>query len=148
MELSVINYESPFYKQVLDLRNRVLRLPLGMNLFDEDLREDKDQYIIVVIKDDKVVACVMLKILDKDTVKLRQMAVETEFQKTGLGSMLIGYAENFCVLNDYFSLELHARKTAIPFYLKLGYEEVGREFEEVNLPHIRMKKQLPITPIS
>jgi predicted GNAT family N-acyltransferase len=148
MELTVINYESPFYHQVLDLRNRVLRMPLGMNLFDEDLREDKDQYIVVVIKENIVAACVMLKILDKDTVKLRQMAVEPEFQKTGLGSMLIGYAENFCVLNDYFSLELHARKTAIPFYLKLGYEEVGREFEEVNLPHIRMYKQLAITPIS
>lgn len=50
MELSVINYESNYYKQVLDLRNRVLREPLGMNLFDEDLREDKESIYFHCIK--------------------------------------------------------------------------------------------------
>lgn len=144
MELSVIDYASPFYQQVLDLRNRILREPLGLNLFDEDLREDQDQYILVVLKDDIVKACLMLKILDKDTVKLRQMAVDTDSQRQGYGSLLVGYAENFCVLNDYFTIELHARKEAKPFYDKLGYDQFGEEFEEVGIPHFLMVKQLPI----
>ena len=47
IELCVIDYSSPNYNNVLSLRQRVLREPLGLNLFDEDLREDRDQYIII-----------------------------------------------------------------------------------------------------
>ena len=145
MELSVIDYTSPYYTQVTDLRNRILRIPLGLNLFDENLNDDKNQYIIIILKDEKVLACVMLSILDKETVKVRQMAVESDKQGQGYGTLLMRYAENFCVLNDYFILELHARITAKTFYEKLGYDTVGREFEEVSIPHIKMVKQLPIT---
>lgn len=142
MELCVVDYESPFYPQVLDLRNRLLRLPLGLNLFDEDLDEDRDQYVIIALRDEQVVACVMIKIIDQETVKLRQMAVDEHLQRSGIGSMLIGYAENFCVLNDYFMVELHARKEVMEFYSKLGYTVVGNEFEEVGIPHLKMTKHL------
>jgi predicted GNAT family N-acyltransferase len=37
---------------------------------------------------------------------------------------------------------LHARETAVPFYLKLGYEVVGGQFEEVGIPHFKMEKKL------
>ncbi len=148
MELSVVNYESPYYEQILDLRNRVLRIPLGLNLFDEELDEDRDQYIIVALKEEKVIACLMLKILDAETVKLRQMAVDDMYQKLGIGSTLIGYAENFCVLNDYFTIELNARKEAIEFYKRLGYAKVGEEFEEVGIVHSKMLKQLSLTRLS
>lgn len=142
MELCVVDYESPYYPQVLELRNRLLRLPLGLNLFDEDLDEDRDQYVVIAIRDEKVVACVMIKIIDEVTVKLRQMAVDEHLQGSGIGSMLIGYAENFCLLNDYYIIELHARKAVSEFYRKLGYTVVGEEFEEVGIPHLKMTKRL------
>ena len=145
MELSVIDYESPYYAQVLDLRNRLLRVPLGLDLFSENLNQDRDQYIIVVIKEEKIIACIMIQILDKDTVKFRQMAVDETHQKQGIGTMLLGYAENFCVLNDYFTIELHARSLVHEFYLKAGYTIEGEEFEEVGIPHYRMVKDLPIS---
>ena len=100
IELCVIDYSSPSYKNVLSLRQRVLREPLGLNLFDEDLSEDRDQYIIIAKDENDVVACLMLKILDKDTVKIRQMAVDHNMQGMGYGHTLIKYAENFCILNE------------------------------------------------
>ncbi|MBK7588753.1 MAG: GNAT family N-acetyltransferase [Bacteroidetes bacterium] len=142
IELCVIDYSSPNYNNVLSLRQRVLREPLGLNLFDEDLREDRDQYIIIAKDENDVVACLMLKILDKDTVKIRQMAVDHTRQGMGYGHTLIKYAENFCILNEYSSIELHARKTAIPFYEKSGYTSIGDEFMEVGIPHIKMIKHL------
>ena len=142
IELSVIDYESTFYTEVLQLRQAVLRIPLGLNLFDEDLSEDRDQYIVVAVHEQKVIACVMLKILDKDTVKFRQMAVSPALQGKGIGATLISYAENFCALNDYSVIELHARKEAIGFYEKSGYVREGNEFEEVGIVHYKMSKKL------
>ncbi len=143
LELSVINYESEFYPQVLDLRYKVLRLPLGLELTEDDIIEDRNQYIIIGQYESKVVACLMLKILDKDTVKFRQMAVDPIMQQSGIGTLLINYAENFCYLNEYSNVELNSRKSAKGFYLQLGYQPIGEHFTEVGIPHIKMMKVLP-----
>ncbi len=142
LELSVIDYSSPYYQKVLHLRNEVLRKPLGLDLFDEDLTEDRDQYIVVALHEENIAACLMLKILDKDTVKLRQMAVNSDMQRRGFGATLIRYAENFCILNEYSKVELNAREEAVGFYHKLGYHTEGGLFEEVGIGHFKMKKQL------
>ena len=144
MEFIVIDQESPYYQQVLELRNRVLRIPLGLNLADEDLSEEKDQFTIVIVKGEKVAASLMLKVMGDGRLKLRQMVVDTPFQSNGLGSMLLGYTENFCLLNNYLDLELNARKEAVEFYQKSGYTVVGEEFEEVGIPHLRMEKHLTL----
>jgi predicted GNAT family N-acyltransferase len=85
----------------------------------------------------------MLKIIDSTTVKIRQMAVAESMQRRGIGVILMRYAENFCILNEYFHIELHARKSALHFYQKLNYQLEGEEFEEVGIAHYRMVKQLP-----
>jgi predicted GNAT family N-acyltransferase len=141
LELSIVNYESKLYPEILTLRNEVLRKPIGLNLFEEDISEDKDQYIIAAVDQEQVVACLMLKIIDKNTVKFRQMAVDSNYQYQGIGALLVRYAENFCILNEYFKIELHARISAQPFYEKLEYNIIGTEFEEVGIPHIKMVKE-------
>ena len=142
MELNVIDYSSPYYPQVIDLRNRILRIPLGLNLADENLADEKDQCIIIMTKGEEVLACLMLQQQDEKHVKLRQMAVDNHQQRKGIGTMLIEYAENFCLLNDYHLIELHARKEALQFYQRLGYQSVGDEFTEVGIPHSKMVKDL------
>jgi predicted GNAT family N-acyltransferase len=37
---------------------------------------------------------------------------------------------------------MHARKTALGFYEKLGYRVAGDEFIEVTIPHYVMEKDL------
>ena len=39
-------------------------------------------------------------------------------------------------------LTLHARETAVAFYLRLGYRVVGEPFVEVTIPHRTMEKLL------
>jgi predicted GNAT family N-acyltransferase len=142
MELNEINSASPYYEKVLSLRNRILRIPLGLNLADEDLRDEENQMTIMMTRDEQVLACVMLKTIDKDIVKLRQMAVDDAVQGIGVGATLLSYAENFCINNHYGLIELHARKSAIGFYQKSGYVIEGDEFEEVGMPHVKMTKHL------
>jgi predicted GNAT family N-acyltransferase len=40
------------------------------------------------------------------------------------------------------SIELHARETAVPFYLNLKYLAIGNQFFEVDIPHFKMTKEL------
>lgn len=140
IEILVTDYTSPFYQDVLELRQEILRKPLGLHFEEDDLLEDKYQYIIIVLNEQKVIACVLLKVLDSITIKIRQMAVANEFQRKGIGALLMKYAENFCILNRYYHIELHARTMAIPFYEKLGFSIVGNEFIEVGIPHKKMIK--------
>jgi predicted GNAT family N-acyltransferase len=42
--------------------------------------------------------------------------------------------------HGFTDMILHARESAVPFYERLGYERVGERFEEVSIPHWRMRK--------
>jgi ribosomal protein S18 acetylase RimI-like enzyme len=70
------------------------------------------------------------------------MAVSPSMQKNGLGRSLLDFAEKVAYDSGFRKMVMHARKTAIGFYQKQGYEIKGEEFEEVTIPHFEMQKQL------
>ena len=76
------------------------------------------------------------------TLRLRQMAVVSGLQGKGIGKVLTQFAENIARDRGYTKVMMHARKTAIGFYKKLGYRKSGDEFEEVTIPHYVMEKDL------
>lgn len=70
------------------------------------------------------------------------MAVDAHLQRSGIGKDLMTYAEKEVLKQGYQILMMHARKTAIPFYERLGYTIAGDEFLEVSIPHFEMRKSL------
>ncbi len=42
----------------------------------------------------------------------------------------------------YPELVLNAQSYAAPFYARVGFEQVGEEFEEAGIPHVEMRKLL------
>ena len=70
------------------------------------------------------------------------MAVSPVLQGKGIGRVLMVFAENIARDRGYRRLTMHARKTAIGFYEKLGYKTQGEEFQEVTIPHFEMDKEL------
>jgi predicted GNAT family N-acyltransferase len=125
------------------LRHKILREPLGLNLYEEDLAAEHDQIAIGAFHDDILIGCLMLVLHPKENnVKLRQMAVDASFQGLGIGKKLMLFAHQFLLDNEVKSIVLHARKNALGFYSKLGYTSFGDEFLEVNIPHIAMRIDL------
>jgi ribosomal protein S18 acetylase RimI-like enzyme len=61
-------------------------------------------------------------------------------QSRQVGTKLVRFAEEDARGSGYRIMVLHARKTAVPFYEKLGYSILGEEFLEINLPHYTMQK--------
>ena len=70
------------------------------------------------------------------------MAVYPEWQGKGIGRLLMLAAEEYAHTAGYTMISLHARKTAMEFYDKLGYATIGHEFTEVGIPHYKMTKSL------
>ncbi len=142
--ISHIDSSSPKYAQVWELREEILRKPLGMSLKNEDLRLDHIDFIMIAEHKQKVIGCLMLHHKNTNDIQLRQMAVYEEFQGKGVGRMLVEAAEKFAFEKGYHKMILHARKVAVGFYKSLGYSVSGSEFFEVGIPHFMMEKPLNI----
>jgi GNAT superfamily N-acetyltransferase len=142
MALKLIDYGSPEYQQMVQLRNDVLRKPLGLAFQPYELEREKDDILIAAFEEEKMLGCCMLINTDPGTVRLRQMAVLKNLQGKGIGRALMQFAENIARDRGFRRITMHARKSATGFYEKLGYAVNGEEFEEVTLPHVVMEKQL------
>lgn len=127
---------------MVNLRNEILRKPLGLSFTKEELEKEKDDILMGAFEDDRLLGCCLLTRMDAKTVRLRQMAVPNSMQGKGVGRALMIFAENIARDLGYRKLCMHARKTAVGFYQKLGYGISGDEFLEVTIPHYVMEKTL------
>jgi GNAT superfamily N-acetyltransferase len=146
MEKLITIREVPFgsagYAAVLAIREVVLRAPIGMVNRAEDVALDHTELHIAAFDGEAMVGCVLLRPLDAQVVKLRQMAVLDTYQGRGIGAQLVQFAEALAALRGFKKIEANARETAIGFYEKLGYRGQGETFIEVALPTLKMHKQL------
>lgn len=127
---------------MVQLRNDILRKPLGLSFTPEELEKEKGEILIGAFEEEKMLGCCMLITEDPATVRLRQMAVLNNLQGKGIGKALMQFAENIARDRGYRRMTMHARQTAIGFYEKLGYQISGDRFEEVSIPHYIMEKVL------
>ena len=137
-----IQYNSSDYQAELLLRDKMLRQPLNMSLFDEDLSRDANDIHIAAFFENKLIGCALLSPLSDTEVKMRQVAIETNYQSKKIGSKMMAYCEKLLQNKGYRKIALNARKNALNFYKKNNYQVLGDEFVEVGIPHYKMQKLL------
>ncbi len=142
MEVREIIYGSDEYREELLLRDRVLRKPLGMNLFDENLGKESRDIHIGAFNENMLIGVLILTVLDSETLKMRQVAVDEDFRSMKTGTELVQFSEKYASLNEFNTIVLNARSVAVDFYAKLGYEKISEMFFEINIPHYKMHKKL------
>jgi N-acetylglutamate synthase-like GNAT family acetyltransferase len=130
------------YEQMLELRDRVLRIPLGLSVRNDNLRQDEHDVLLVAHQVSAIIGCVILHPVDKETVRLRAMAVVPALQGQGIGRLLVHEAERVAREEGFPRIILHARIVVAGFYEKLGYLRQGEIFTEVTIPHVVMQKSL------
>lgn len=138
--IEMIDVHHQAYRQVWQVREHVLRQPLGLSLKNEDLSMDAEDAIFIAVHEEQVIGCVMMHPVNKEVIKLRQMAVYTDSQGKGVGAMLVAAAEQYAQQQGCKKIVLHARMVAFNFYSKLGYSGISDEFTEVGIPHVVMEK--------
>ena len=142
IEFKIIEVGSDWHLKEQALRDEVLRKPLGRRLSAIDVERDKEGIHFVAVLDSDVVGCAGLYRQGKGVMRLRQMAVSPRLQRQQIGARLLIFAENWAHENGVQRIETHARLVARGFYERCGYEAHGEVFEEISIPHIKMRKPL------
>ncbi len=142
MALKIIDHGSPEYREMVRLREEILRRPLGLTLDPHELDGERSHVHIGAFEEDSLLGCCMLVRENDKTVRLRQMAVPGKLQGKGIGRALMNFAETIARDQGYKHLIMHARKHAVGFYEKMGYKVASTEFTEVTIPHVVMEKSL------
>lgn len=141
--ITMAEHGGPAWRELVALRARVLRTPLGLAYTAEQLALEEQQLHLALWRDAVIAGGVLVVPPDEaGTARLRQMAVDPCFAGRGFGRALAGRAEAEARRFGARAMALSAREAAIGFYEKLGYRPEGACFIEVTLPHRRMVKRL------
>ena len=129
------------YEAECALRHMVLRVPLGLDLYAENLAAERNQMHFGLFgENEDLLACAIAVLAEPPEARIRQMAVRPDRQRQGLGRILIQALEETLVGRGFLRFHLHARLGAAGFYETLGYTRIGSEFTEVGIPHVMMEK--------
>ena len=74
--------------------------------------------------------------------KVGRVATLKEYRKKGIATALMQKIENYAKESGLQEIILHAQMYVKDFYLNLGYSIVGDIFQEADLDHVKMIKEL------
>ena len=60
MALKILDYGSNEYRQMIKLRDEILRKPLGLDFAPQELENEKDNMLIGAFEDEDMLGCCML----------------------------------------------------------------------------------------
>lgn len=87
ISIKPIHYGSPAYLETLELRNRVMRLPLGLNIHDEDFSFEQNCVLYAAFDGEQVIGRVPCP--GGGHRKVEYLCVDTAIQSRGLGRQLL-----------------------------------------------------------
>lgn len=139
-----IDFGSTRYDELVQLRYKILLEPLGLKFLDSHRQQEINYLHIGCIEclDDKLIGGLLLAPLDNDSIRLMQVAVDSKYQREGIGSDLVSYAEKRAKEAGYKKIVMHAMLSVVNFYEKNGFRQEGEIFEEKGITFARMAKDL------
>lgn len=137
----LVDHGSEAWKSAVQLREAVLRKPLGSYFTAEELEEEKNHIQIVGLLDTEIVATSVL-VPENQSMKMQRVVVKDELRSSGIGSEMMSFCEKISLENGKRHIFCHARDTAVNFYLNNNYRIEGEYFPEDGIPHVKMVKQI------
>lgn len=128
------------------------RLPASCALSELDSPRDRPDVLHRLVLDGESVIAVARMDLDPQEVppscarpvaQLRYFAVDTNRRGTGVGRVLMHAIEREAVQRGRPAIWMDARAEAVPFYARLGYEDIGVGPTKWDMiPHRKMARSL------
>ena len=139
-----IEFGSSRYKELLDLRYKVLLQPLGLKFLDS-YREEEATFLHIGCLDgvsDQLIGGLILVPIDNEEIRVMQVAIDPVHQGEGIGRKLLEHTETIAKEIGYEKLVMHAMLSVVGFYEKLGFKQDSDLFEEKGISFVRMVKEL------
>ena len=125
------------------LRWSLLRAPLQRPKGSEkDIYDEHSEHRMILDKQGTPVACGRIYTIAADESQIHHMAVNPEYRKQGLGSLLISALEDEAYKAGSERIVMNARIEAVPFYEKCGFSVVGSGQVREGVRHRQMIKEV------
>ena len=141
-EMRKVEYGSPEYEEIMDLRNEYFRKPQGMDIRNEDNSIDEKSVMYGGYLDGKLMSCIFYLPKDENTAQVRAVIVDEKYQGIGAGKYLMDFIEEKIKSEGFNHIILHGRTKVEGFYEKLGYKSYGKVDIYNTIPHIWMEKDI------
>lgn len=135
-----VNLDCDLYKDAVAIREQVFVNEQGIPIEKEMKGEDGPCYYVGYISDHPVATARVVK--KEDEWLIQRVAVIAEERNKHYGTEIMAQIEQDAFAQQTSKLILHAQDDAQSFYVQLGYQVEGEQFEEANLPHHVMVKYL------
>jgi len=130
------------YQRYYELRWKILRAPWNQPRGSEqDELEQTSNHLMVIDDHQAVIGVGRLHFNTISKAQIRYMAIATEQQRQGTGTLLLKALEDKAVELGAARIVLDAREQALGFYRKQGYTLEGPGHVLFNtIPHVKMRK--------
>ncbi|MFA7244341.1 MAG: GNAT family N-acetyltransferase [Patescibacteria group bacterium] len=103
---------------------------------------DSDSDHVLAYQDGDPVGTVRLRYIEPDIAKIERFAVKSKLRGQGLGKLIMQKALDHLKSKNIIEIVLDSQSHTKGFYEKFGFEQFGKEFEEVGIPHVKMRKTI------
>ena len=138
MKIKQISFLDKDFSNIRDIRKIVFADEMGIpehELFDK-FDQESDHFIFV--EQNNVIGSVRIRQVE-DCIKLERMAIYEEFRWKNFGYDAISQIINYYKNKSFTKIILDSIYDIRNFYKKCGFNEIGKMFDRVGLPHITME---------
>lgn len=125
--------DKDIYLDALKLRNKLLRLPVRRNIFDENLSIEKNNIFYGAFDNGCLIGTVGFFKETLNIAHLTAFAIDTDYQRRGIGSQLIKIVVNDLKEKKFIKINVNSRESAKIFYEKCGFEVIRGPVMNKNL---------------
>lgn len=126
----------------LDLREEVFVAEQGVSVAgDRDGRDAEAVQLVAVTESGEIVGTCRV-LVDGDTARFGRLAVRREARGRGLGAALLAEAEREARSAGVATMALNAQTAALGLYERAGFVPHGERFDDENIEHVEMRKEL------
>ena len=121
--------------EIMCLRDRVFVVGQGITAESELDGRDTDAMHVEARQDGRLIGTARV-FLGEAPISVGRIAIDTQIQRTGFGTEMMEW------INDWLGerqAEMHAQAHLEPWYSRLGWQRVGHEFIEAEIPHVTMR---------
>ena len=141
LKIKIVNYEQQL-KSIQNVRIAVFQEEQGVAPELEFDGLDEASSHLLAYLGVMAVGTARIRKIDKNTLKIERLAVLPDFRNRGIGKKLMLTAlEAISIQGDRFVV-VHAQEYIKKLYQELGFQQVGANFEEAGISHVKMIKQL------
>ncbi|MBD2682428.1 MULTISPECIES: GNAT family N-acetyltransferase [Nostoc] len=130
------------FPAIAAIRKSVFQEEQGVDpALEFDGKDETSDHLIAYL-DDKAVGTSRIRYLDEKTAKIERLAVLSTARGQGIGKKIMENALLYIASKNIREVVIHSQEYVKDLYLKLGFVEEGKIFEEAGIPHVKMKKML------